>query len=154
MKICKKIMTASLLIAAGYGSIAFAHTTPAGSSLVANPATDIYSVTCSNNGAGVPTELFIQVRDDTAAAPQVSIQAKKGTSVSLISTDTTGADGVYSTGVTFVPPASAGGGAGVYTLSVFKSPQAAGTQNYVGQFHCQTATHVHTGTTFSMTQNQ
>lgn len=139
-------MTASLLIAAGYGNIASAHTQSG--TLTVNAGVDIYAVTCSNDGSGAPASLFLQVNDLAPVVPTlVSIQTTKGTASSLVSTDGVDGDGIYSSGVTLA------GGAGVYTLKVSKSA-GAGSESYVAQFHCLTAGGIHTGTTWVMTQNQ
>ena len=144
----KKIMAASLLIAAGYAGFASAHTQSG--SLIASPATDVYAVTCSNDGSGAPAKLWLHVKDlAPVLAPLVSTQATKGTQSSTLSTDPVDGDANYSPGVYLTPAV----GAGVYTLKVNKSA-GAGTETYTAEFHCQTAAGVHTGTTWVMTQNQ
>ena len=148
MKNCKKIITASFLIAAGYAGLASAHTQSG--SLIATPATDVYAVTCSNNGSGAPAKLWFHVKDlAPKLAPLVSIQASKGGASSTLSTDPVDGDANYSPGVYLTPAV----GAGVYTLKVNKSA-GAGTETYTAEFHCQTSGGVHTGTTWRMTQNQ
>jgi hypothetical protein len=142
----KKIMAASFLIAAGYASFASAHTQSG--SLIATPATDVYAVTCSDDGSGPPASLYLHVKDlAPVLAPLVSTQATKGTASSTLSTDPVDGDANYSPAVTVT------GGAGVYLLKVNKSA-VAGTETYTAEFHCQTAAGVHTGTTWAMTQNQ
>ena len=149
----KKIMAASFLIAAGYAGLASAHSQSGalGSATSAAAAADIYAVTCSNDGSGPPAKLFLQVQDLPPKLPTVlvGIQATKGGVASTQSIDTKDGDGVYSTGVTL------SGGAGVYTLIVNKfASTVKGSETYIAQFHCQTATGVHTGTTWVQTQNQ
>ena len=153
MKNCKKIMSATLLVAAGYAGLATAHTQSGtlGSAASAAAATDVYAVTCSNDGSGPPAKLFLQVQDLPPKLPTVlvGIQATKGVVASTQSIDTVDGDGVYSKGVTL------SGGAGVYSLKVNKfASTVKGAETYVAQFHCQTAAGVHTGTTWVMTQNQ
>jgi hypothetical protein len=152
MKLQKIIITASLLLAAGYGSMVSAHTQSGalGSAATGNAATDIYNVTCSNDGSGAPAKLFVQVKDlAPVLAPLVSVQASKSTLLSLVSTDGVDGDANYSAGVTVA------GGAGTYIMKVTKSASAVkGLETYVAQFHCQTSGGVHTGTTWAMTQNQ
>ena len=144
----KKIMAASFLIAAGYAGFASAHTQSG--SLIATPATDVYAVTCSDDGSGPPASFYLHVKDlAPVLAPLVSTQATKGTASSTLSTDPVHGDANYSPAVTFTPAV----GAGVYTLKVNKSA-AAGTETYTAEFHCQTAAGVHTGTNWAMTQNQ
>jgi len=148
----KKIMAASFLIAAGYAGFASAHTQSGalGSAASAAAATDVYVVTCSNDGSGPPAKLFLQVKDlAPVLAPLVGIQASKGTVASATSVDTKDGDAIYSTGVYL------SAGAGAYLLKVNKyASTVKGFETYTAQFHCQTAGGVHTGTTWVMTQNQ
>ena len=145
-------MAASFLIAVGYVGLASAHSQSGavGSAASAAAATDVYAVTCSNDGSGAPAKLFLQVKDlAPVLAPVLSIQATKGTIASTQSVDTKDGDAIYSTGVTL------SGGAGVYLLKVNKfASTVKGIDTYVAQFHCETAANVHTGTTWTMTQNQ
>ena len=146
MNNCKKIMTASFLIAAGYAGLASAHTQSG--SLIATPATDVYAVTCSNDGSGAPAKLWFHVKDlAPKLAPLVSIQASKGGASSTLSTDPVDGDVNYSPARTLVKLG------GVYLMKVNKSA-VAGTETYTAEFHCQTTGGVHTGTTWRMTQNQ
>ena len=148
----KKIMAASLLIAAGYAGLAAAHTQSGalGSAASSAAATDVYAVSCSNNGSGAPAKLFLQVKDlAPVLAPVISIQASKGTIASTQSVDIKDGDAIYSTGVYL------SGGAGVYSLKVNKfASTVKGLETYTAQFHCTTAAGVHTGTTWVMTQNR
>lgn len=145
-------MAASFLIAAGYAGLASAHTQSGalGSAASAAAATDVYAVTCSNDGSGAPAKLFLQVKDlAPVLAPIVGIQATKGTVASTQSIDTKDGDAIYSTGVYL------SAGAGVYSLKVNKfASTVKGSETYTAQFHCQTAGGAHTGTTWVMTQNQ
>ena len=139
-------MTASFLIAAGYAGLASAHTQSG--SLIATPATDVYAVTCSNDGSGAPAKLYLHVKDlAPKLAPLVSIQASKGGATSTQSTDPGDGDVNYSPARTLVKLG------GVYLMKVNKSA-VAGTETYTAEFHCQTSGGVHTGTTWRMTQNQ
>jgi hypothetical protein len=112
-------------------------------------ATDLYLVTCSDEGGGAPASLLVQVRDtSSAAAPLVSVQVQKGTLLRS-STDPVGADAVSS------PAIAVNGGSGGYDVLVDKS--AAGNESYTLTFHCQTGpdgTGTHTGTSHTVRQNQ
>ena len=145
-------MTATFLVAAGYAGLASAHTQSGalGSAASAAAATDVYAVTCSNDGSGAPAKLFLQVKDlPLVLAPVIGIQATKSTVASTQSVDTKDGDAVYSTGVYL------SAGAGAYLLKVNKyASTVKGFETYTAQFHCQTAGGVHTGTTWVMTQNQ
>jgi outer membrane receptor protein involved in Fe transport len=152
MKNCKMIMSATLLVAAGYAGLAAAHALSGtlGRAASAAAATDVYKVTCSNNGSGAPAKLFLQVKDlPLVLAPVIGIQATKSTVASTQSVDTKDGDAVYSKGVFL------SAGAGVYSLKVNKfASTVKGAETYTAQFHCLTAAGVHTGTTWVMTQNQ
>ena len=152
MKHSKKLMTATLLIAAGYAGLVSAHTQSGAVGIATSGAarTDVYAVTCSNDGSGAPAKLAAQVKDlAPVKAPLVSTQISKGTASSALSTDRVDGDNIYSSLVSLT------GGAGVYTLKVNKSASTVvGIETYVVQFHCQTAGGVHAGTTWRLTQNQ
>jgi hypothetical protein len=69
MKNSKKILVATALLAAGYTAVVLAHNLTdnsvglSGSGLA---KTDVYNVNCNDagDGSGVPTKLFIQVKDN------------------------------------------------------------------------------------------
>jgi hypothetical protein len=128
---------------------AAAHT-QAGSLGSGAAATDAYQVICSDDGAGPPASLSIQVLDGSpAAAPLVSVQVRNGlelaNSTDPIDGDTTASPLVH---------VNAGSGT-VFDVLVDKS--GAGAENYVLTFHCVSGpdgTGLHTGTDVVTRQNQ
>lgn len=162
MKNSKKIMLATALLAAGYTAVVLAHNLTdnsvglSGSGLA---KTDIYNVNCNDagDGSGVPTKLFIQVKDNAPVkTPTVTIQASKSgcaTPISSPSTDATDGDTVFSPGVTLAC------GAGDYTVTVTKSAYTGtvaankGAELYLGVAHCQNSSGGHTGTDISLISN-
>jgi hypothetical protein len=112
-------------------------------------ATDLYQVTCSDNGTGAPVSLRVQVRDLTpVAVPTVSVQVH-ASGLLANSSDPVDAD------TTSSPVIAVNGGAGPYDVLVDKS--AAGSEAYTLSFHCQTGpdgTGNHAGTLHSVKQNQ
>jgi hypothetical protein len=127
---------------------ASAHT-QSGSLGDAAASTDLYQVTCSNDGSGAPGSLSMQVLDAApSAAPLVSVQTRKGT---LLANSTDPVDG----DATSSPIVHVNGGAGVYDVLVDKT--AAGAETYTLTFHCVTGTNgtgAHTGTEIVTRQNQ
>jgi hypothetical protein len=117
--------------------------------LGADPAaTDLFQITCFDNGSGAAQSLVVQVRDNAPAAPQVSVQAQRAGQL-VNSTDTTNADAAYS------PAVAANGGNGAYDVLVDKT--GSGTKSYSLNFHCYTGpggTGVHTGTSHTVVQDQ
>lgn len=117
---------------------------------IAASATDYYQVFCSNDGAGVPASLSVQIQDSPpVAAPIVSAQVRVG-SLLLNATDPVDGDGLASA---FVH--ANGGSATTYDVLVDKT--AAGAENYVLTFHCMTGldgTGLHTGTAILVRQSQ
>jgi hypothetical protein len=174
MKKSQKIITASLLIAAGYASVVSAHNQSGsvGTAASGAAATDVYQVTCSNDGSGAPAQLFAQVADlAPVLATLVSVQIVHpldGLSTVLsedpvdgdtATVSTTGASTTgWSPGVTLKGGAAAN--AQIYLINVNKQYTAStvaaqkGPELYNLQLHCQTATGVHTGTNWIQTQNQ
>lgn len=146
MKLASSKCAFVIVMGVGYAGIASAHSTT-GSLGNAAGATDVYKVTCSNDGGGVTHHLVTQVKDNSpVAAPLVSVVTTKGGSTTT-STDTNG-DGNTS----YSPEVELNKGNGVYTMNVKKS--ASGAENYTVQFHCETVSDVHTGTAVTQTQNQ
>jgi hypothetical protein len=157
MKNSKKIITTALLLAAGYTGLVSAHSVSGtvGISLTGAAATDVYNVTCTNNGGGVPTSLYLHVKDlAPILAPIVSTQANKSTATTVLSSDTVDGDANYSPALTLTPSAAIGG-TGVYTVRVNKSASATvkGAEIYTLEYHCQAGT-THTGTAIALIQNQ
>jgi hypothetical protein len=141
------LLTASVLVAAGYPGLASAHT-KSGSLGKPAGATDIYQITCSDDGgSGTPYQLQFQVLDmKPKAAPKVTAEASKKGSPTVKTTDPTDGDVKYS------PLASVNGGPGIYTVKVYKSAKAA--EIYTLQFHCMTKNNIHTDTNIITLQNQ
>ena len=174
MKKFKRIMTVSLLMATGYASVVSAHNQSGsvGTAASGAAATDVYQVTCSNDGSGAPAQLFAQVADlAPVLATLVSVQIVHpldGASTVLsedpvdgdtATVSTTGASTTgWSPGVTLKGGAAAN--AQIYLINVNKQYTAStvaaqkGPELYNLQLHCQTATGVHTGTNWIQTQNQ
>ncbi len=136
--------TASFLIAVGHTNITLAHT-QVGALGSGAGATDLYTVTCSTDSGGATFRLSMRVSDDTAGSGKVGVQTRRG-NIATNSTDQTGGDGAYS------PIVYNNGGDGAYNVLVDK-PRS-GTNNYTLQFHCETSTGVHTGTSVVTNQNQ
>jgi hypothetical protein len=112
-------------------------------------ATDVYTVTCFNDGNGNAQRLEAQVRDDTAGFRVTSLVMLKGLNQVRSTTDAKGGDTASS------PLISVNGGNGVYSLMVHKDRW--GARQYDLFYHCKTSTGAHTGTTEAITgrtQNQ
>jgi hypothetical protein len=126
--------------------LASAHTQSGalGSTTSGGAATDIYSVSCYNDGSGAPAKIWYHVKDlAPVLAPVISIQVESGG----ISSDTVDGDANYSTAVTVAGTSG--------NLKVMKSASTVkGSETYVAEFHCQTSNGTHTGTNWTMTQNQ
>lgn len=146
MKISTLVILTSLFVFTGYSSLISAHTLPGvvGKKKSKAPATDQYTVTCFNDGAGEPSRLFVHVRDERPRNPAlITIQAFNHVSqtTSPLSTDPVDGDAGYS------PDAVIGTGAGPYFVTVNKSrSKKIGAEIYTVEFHCQTASGEHTGT--------
>ena len=157
MKNSKKIITATLLLAAGYAGLVSAHSVSGtlGKAVNGFAATDTYQVTCydANDGSGVPNNLYLHVKDlAPVLAPLVSTQASKGTATTVLSTDAKDGDAVYSPAITLTPPV--GSGSGAYTVRVNKSASTVkGIEAYTLEAHCQKGT-THAGTSVALIINQ
>ena len=118
--------------------------TQSGSLAAAAASGSPFRVTCSDDGAGAPASLAVQVRDDPpAAAALVSVQVRKGSSASS-ATDPAEGDADPS------PLVFVNGGSGVYDVYVDKT--AAGVEGYTLGYQCMTGTNgtgVPTGTSIS-----
>lgn len=146
-------LVASLLaLVLGFARPARAHT-QLGSLGEAASATDFYQVTCSDDGAGLPQSLYLQIQDTTgAAAPLAGVQAQRAAQVTN-SVDPVSGDGSGS------PIAFVNGGVGVFDVLVYKLvyKTGAGATTYSLTYHCMTGTNgtgVHTGTSLAVRQNQ
>lgn len=139
------VIAASALTALCGAGMASAHTVSGTLGTLAT-ATDLYYVTCSDDGNGPTGKLQVAIRDNApVAAPLVSITAIK--SIKAGST-TDLADG----NATSSAPVIVAGTNGVFYVAVSKS--SAGAEAYTADFHCLTGTNAHTGTAASLKQNQ
>lgn len=132
------------LLAAGTPNVALAHT-ETGTLGIDASATDLYLITCDDNGNGVPAYLLTQVVSSAKTGPLIGVLTSKG-SQAVNSTDPANGDANYS------PAVKVEGGRGDYLLAVSKTKKGKGV--YVLQYHCLTATDVHTGTEIVTLQNQ
>jgi hypothetical protein len=156
----KILMSVILMLASGYADFVSAHSQSGaiGRKLSKAGGTDQYSITCFDDGTGVPDHLYVHVRDLRPLNPaQISIQGKTPDGVaSGISTDAKDGDGNFS------PALILSGGVGPYIISITKTrSRMKGREVYLAEFHCQTAGtsetggSAHTGTNDpEMTQNQ
>ncbi len=177
----KKLLTASLVIAASYSGGVLAHNQTGSLGIAASgaAATDTYQVTCSDDGSGVPNQLFVEVADLKLVAADVkatlvSTQISNGYTATstVLSEDPVDGDAAVCTGTGNLQVCTGGFSPGVtlaagtasaaqnYIVNVNKQYTAStvaaqkGIENYNLIYHCQTATGVHTGTSMIQTQNQ
>ena len=133
MKNSKKILLASLLIAAEYSTLASAHTQSGalGISTSGAAATDVYVVTCGLGSA----RLFLRVIDlAPVLSPSISIQAAKANRASALAVDVVDGDANYSTAVVLAR------GAGTYQMTVNKPASTSkGQELYKAEFHARIA---------------
>ncbi len=138
----QKILTlASIILTTGYAATISAH----GGGAVLDPAgnkatfTALARVTCFDDGYGQPDYLAAKIRDNSPPVPGmfVSLQLLKGSKAISI-TDITPGDANFSPEVTLQ------GGNGTYYMMADKT--MAGARNFEVEWHCKTATGVHTGT--------
>lgn len=151
-------MVAVLSAAIGYADMVSAHSQPGAIGRKNSKAggTDVYQVTCFDDGTGAPDHLFLHVRDLLPRNPAlISVQATLATTgeTTALSTDW-GRDGDASFSVPDL--ILAGGASGIYNVSVNKTrSKIIGREIYLVEFHCQTALGEHTGTNDPvMLQNQ
>jgi hypothetical protein len=143
-------MALSFLLSVGQAGVVLGHST-GGSLGNKKSATDVYSVTCSNEeGGDTPTfRLTARVRDEKPRRkPKVSVTIEKGGTAVRV-TDKKDGDRRYS------PWANVNGGNGNYQMMVTKSRR--GREIYSVEFHCQgpsSSGHIHTGSSVVITQNQ
>jgi hypothetical protein len=142
MKKLKGIVAAtSLMMAAVYSAPSLAH----GVSETMDPQGTnagfiaLARVTCFDDGNGPTAYLMARVRDKSpsVAGLRVSVHLLKGTRAA-IATDSVPGDANYSDW------ALLSGGNGVYQMMLTKT--AAGARAFDLEWHCMTATNVHTGT--------
>lgn len=138
------LLAPSLLVAGGYADLASAHTQN-GSLGRSDTATDVYAVTCSNDGNGEPDRLIASVRDEKPRRrPTVTVAVSKN-DVSTNTTDPRDGDRLYSPAVELLQ------GPGDYSVTVSKS--GLGAEIYKLQFHCMSGIN-HVATDILRTQNQ
>lgn len=105
---------------------------------------DILNVECFDDGNGAPDHLYVDIKDVRPLNPAtVSVQVimPSAGAVSEITTDPVDGDSLASPGLKIV------GGAGVYQINVTKSrSKKKGVEIYLLNYHCETASGVHTGT--------
>jgi len=141
-----------LLIASGLVLVAGPATAHTQSGSLGNgaAATDSYQILCSDDGAGPPASLSVQVLDGgPVAAPLVSVQVRNGLLLAS-STDPTDGDATAS------PLIHVNVDAGL-AFDVLIDKSGTGAENYVLSFHCLTGpggTGLHTGTDIVTRQNQ
>ena len=144
-------MALSFLLSLGQPGVVLGHSAR-GSLGKKKSATDVYSVTCSNEeGGDTPTfRLAAQVRDELPRQkPLLSVTITKDGAAAQ-ATDTNG-DGNRR----YSPWAYVDGGNGVYRVMVTKSRR--GIERYSLEFHCQgpsSSGFIHTSTGVRITQNQ
>lgn len=106
-------------------------------------ASDYFQVTCQNDEA-VTEHLFFRLSGSRSpSAPPVSAQITKGALATNVTVDPAAG---------FSREVEIHGGGGDYYVTVNKSK--AGRANYGFEYHCQSATGVHTGTDTVTLQNQ
>lgn len=128
-----------------FGGKALAHS-QSGSLGASASATDLYQVSCTNDGSGTPAKLWTAVRGNASGASLlVSVQNLQGGSATS-STDLVNGDSSYSTG------SYRNGGTGPYKVLVDKN--GTGVLNYTLEYHCVSDTGDHTGTDIVTLQNQ
>ncbi|MDD5461380.1 MAG: hypothetical protein PHG00_07070 [Methylococcales bacterium] len=145
----KALITASILVSAGFADIALGHSggatlDPAGTNAT---ATDLAAVTCFDDGNGAPHHLLGQIKDMSPAVPglYLSFHIYKGNQM-ITTTDTVSGDANYS------QEATLNGGPGVYYISATKT--AAGVRIFDVIWHCVTSQGAHTGTDLAVLQFQ
>jgi hypothetical protein len=142
------LVAGSFLVAMGQMGVVSAHDLHESFTTGRARAVDFYQVTCFDDGSGLPDHLIFGVKDLTANMAKVSVLVQKGTNCSPKCAksirDTNDNDAEYS-GLVRVKR-----GGGVYNM--FVSHTGAGSDSYDVQYHCQTSTGVHTGTSVSTKQ--
>lgn len=143
------VAAASLLLFTGYAGVASAHE-QSGSLGTGAGATDLYQVSCYNDGSGTGATSHLAtsvVAGYLAAGIKVSVRTQKG-SKATNTTDPINGDSVSS------PFVYNAGGDGVYYMTVGKSAATIVPRSYNISFHCQNSSGGHTGTSWVMLQNQ
>ena len=155
MKIKKVILLGLLIIASGYQFKAVAHSNnnqslkKESTALTSGP-TDLWVISCSNDGNGPTAYLKVQLQATPATHLQIS-RNQQSISVTGVST----AQGKFSKTITLKPVkpgTTVNDGNGDYLVMVNKSQ--ASRASYSFDYHCMTASGGHTGTDISAVQNQ
>lgn len=139
------VIAISMLLATG---TAFAHS-QSGSLGAGAGATDLYQVSCFDDGggAGPAYHLANNIKAGAFSAGKISIRTQKAAKATN-STDAISGDSVYSPVVYNV------GGNGVYYLTVGKTAASSAAISYIIDFHCLSSAGGHAGTSIYMLQNQ
>lgn len=144
LTIKKSLVAAFIAFTLGYASLSSAHSAgaPTGES---RTFTGLAQITCFNDGNGDADNLIARIRDNSEPVPglMVNLQLYKGNKAVSIS-DTVSGDADFTDFVTLQ------GGPGTYYLIVNKTD--VGVRDFDIDWHCQTATGVHTGTDISVKQ--
>ena len=157
MIVFKKTILTLMLTSIAYASVSYAHdlNSSLGKKTTGKAATDVFWITCLNDGNGEPGYLYLRLKEklprDTKIKkyPLLSIQAYKDTISSPLSTDPINADAGYA------PALKVTGVAGIYQVYINKGLSTLkAISTYYVQYHCKTATNQHTGTEIEMKQNQ
>ena len=155
MKIKKVTLIGLLIIASGFQFKAVAHSLN-GQSLASEIAkltsgpTDLWLVSCWNDGNGPAAYLKVQLQATRATHLQIS-RNQQSISVTGVST----AQGRFSKFITLKPVkpgTTVNDGNGDYLVMVNKSQPSRASYSF--DYHCMTASGGHTGTDISAVQNQ
>lgn len=144
--VLKNIVATSLLLTT---NAVFAHS-QTGSLGKAAVATDLYQVTCEDDGNGAGSTSFLKTSVKTGIAPaglKVSVRVQR----LARATNTTDVINGDSLGSPFVKTL---GGDGVYYMTVGKTAASNVPISYSLEFHCESSTGGHTGTSWIPLQNQ
>ena len=138
-------VAAAFLFAVGHTDMTPAHSLSGALGLKAKE-TDLYQVICFAEGGLATDHLRMRVRDNPPEKEAlVSVQSQKGF-IATNRTDATDGNATYSKWI------NNHGGDGVYHVFVNKS--SSGAEIYTLEFHCESATFIHTGTDSVQLQNQ
>jgi hypothetical protein len=136
---------ASLLFAAGQAGVASAHSL---NGTLGQPvgATDLFQISCTSDSGATTGRLQLRVKDNAPSKPPLLSVRGQRLNRAVNGTDQIDGDAGYSPAVNVI------GTNGVYYVTVAKTK--AGAESYTLEFHCQSSTGVHTGTSYAQTQNQ
>ncbi len=148
----RKLLATSLLITSlTYGNSAVAHSV--GNLIDATginaSATDVYQISCFDDGGGPTAYLFIQIQDGSIPVPGLLVSAQAYFDQTKIMTNTSDP---ISGDANASPGVQLSGGNGNYILSVSKT--AVGARQYNITVHCWSVNGGHTGTDVNTLQLQ